>query len=401
MKIYERDIKKTFLQYNSMFKTVLISGPRQIGKTTFLLSIKENEREYVSLDDWDTREEAINNPKMFLEKHKPPLIIDEIQYAPKLMSYIKIVCDKSNKKGLYWLTGSQKIELMKNVSESLAGRLGVIEMQSFSYREINKLKYEPIDLNNLSIKKNMNKDEIIKTILDGGMPGYLFEKIDRDFFFSSYVNLYLERDIRELKQITDLIAFKSFLVSVASRAGQLLNYSSIARDIKKDDKTVKSWISVLETTGIIKLIYPLRKEELKKVISTPKIIFMDSGLCTYLIRKNTIDSLKRYTNFGFIFENYIISELIKMNENCALKYSFSYFRDKNKNEIDIVIEDYEGIIHPYEVKLTDKVDISMISSFKLLNDSYDVGVGGIICTSEGIESLTNKNQIIPISSILC
>lgn len=401
MKYIKRNIEEIFKQYNSMFKAILITGSRQIGKTTFLKNIKEKERKYVTLDDWEIRKFANDNPKEFIKFYSPPCIIDEIQYAPRLMSYIKIECDNSNKTGLYWLTGSQKIELMKGVSESLVGRMGVIEMESFSYREKKKSKYIPINLNELSEKEYINENSICQNILEGGMPGYVFNKMDRDFFFSSYINLYLERDIRDLKQIDDLIAFRTFLISVASRTGQLLNYSSIAKDCKKDDKTIKSWISILEATGIIKLLYPIRKEELKKLISTPKIIFMDSGLCTYLLRKNTITSLKEYTNYGFLFENYIISELMKMNENYALKFNFMFYRDQNGKEIDLIIEDYNSVLHLYEIKTTSKVDISMISSFKLLKGDHKVGKGGIICNSKEIIKLSDKNEVIPVSSILC
>ena len=240
MKTYQRDIENTFLEYSNSFKTVLVTGARQVGKTTMIKYLKDNERKYVTLDDFEIRNMALNNPKEFIEKYNPPVIIDEIQYAPNIMSYIKIKCDESTKKGLYWLTCSQKIELMKNVSESLAGRMGVLEMQSFSYREKKELNYAPLNLNDLSLKKILTRDEVINNILDGGMPGYLFDNIDREIFFESYINLYLERDIRSLRQIEDLTAFRIFLVSIASRSGQILNYSSIAKEIKKDDKTVKS-----------------------------------------------------------------------------------------------------------------------------------------------------------------
>ena len=401
MKTYQRDIENTFLEYSNSFKTVLVTGARQVGKTTMLKYLKDNERKYVTLDDFEIRNMALNNPKEFIEKYNPPVIIDEIQYAPNIMSYIKIKRDESTKKGLYWLIGSQKIELMKNVSESLAGRMGVLEMQSFSYREKKELNYAPLNLNDLSLKKILTRDEVINNILDGGMPGYLFDNIDREIFFESYINLYLERDIRSLRQIEDLTAFRIFLVSIASRSGQILNYSSIAKEIKKDDKTVKSWVSVLEATGIIKLIYPMRKKEIKRLTSNPKIIFMDLGLCTYLLRRNTIESLKKYTNLGFIFASYVISEIIKMNENQKLKFNIMFYRDKYGKEIDLLIEDYDGILHPYEIKMNSNVDRSMITSFNVLTGNYEVGKGGIICLANHFTTLGIKNEIIPISAILC
>ena len=397
---YERSIKDTFIEYSKSFKSVLLTGPRQVGKTTLLLDIKEEDRKYVTLDDLEIRRLAKENPKKFIETYSPPVIIDEIQYAPDLMSYIKIICDNTTKKGLFWLTGSQKIQVMKNVSETLAGRMGVLEMNSFSYKEITKIKYLPHDLNDLTLKEELTKDQVLKNILRGGMPGYIFDNIKKELYFKSYIDLYLERDIRELKQIEDLNAFYTFLVSIASRASQLLNYASIAKDCGKDEKTIKSWISILEATDIIKLVYPIRKEELKRITSAPKIIFMDSGLCTYLCHLNTIKSLEEYTNLGFLFENYCISELIKLNSNYNLGEEFYFYRDKDGSEIDLIIKDYEGIHHPYEIKLKKRVDISMISSFKKIDNLSNVGKGGIICLNTSLKELTPKNQIIPLSSLI-
>ncbi len=398
--IYERNIKDTFLEYSEQFKAVLLTGPRQVGKTTFLLNIKEKERKYISLDDINIRKMALTNPKEFLSIYSPPIIIDEIQYAPSLMSYIKIICDNTKEKGLFWLTGSQKIELMKGVSESLAGRMGVVEMNTFSYREITKSIYSAVDFNDLTEKDYINETTLLNHILKGGMPEFVIDNVNRDRFFKNYVSLYLERDIRELKQIEDLNSFYKFLISVASRAGQLLNYSSISRDTDKDVKTVKSWVSVLEATGIIKLIYPLRKEELKRITSTPKIIFMDTGLCTYLCEIKNKEELKNYTNFGFLFENYIISELLKINDNYELGNKFTYYRDKDGNEIDLVIKDNNNHYHPYEIKYRKNPDIGMIKSFKKLEPLDGVRKGGIICTAKSLKDLTSKNQIIPVSSII-
>ncbi len=397
---YKRNIEQVFREYNNSFKAILVTGPRQVGKTTFLLAIKEKNRKYVTLDDRSIRNLAINNPEEFFNIYKPPIIIDEIQYAPTLMSYIKIICDNTNEKGLFWLTGSQKIELMKGVSETLAGRMGVLEMNSFSYRELTKSKYLPVSFDDLTPKEVITKQVILKNILDGGMPGFVLTDIKREYYFKSYINLYLERDIRELKQIEDLNAFYTFLVSIASRVGQLINYSKVANDCGKDIKTVKSWISVLEATGIIRLIYPLRKEELKRLTSTPKLIFMDSGLCTYLIGLNSIKSVENYTNFGFLYENYIISELIKINDNYGLNNSFSFYRDKDGYEIDLVIKDFDNYYHPYEIKYRSNADISMISSFNKLEHLNMVSTGGIICNALELKPMTDKNQIIPISSMI-
>lgn len=397
---YKRNIENVFMEYNKMFKVVLLTGPRQVGKTTFLKAIKEKNRKYITLDDLEIRKLANENPKEFLDIYSPPVIIDEIQYAPKLLSYIKIICDNSKEKGLFWLTGSQKIEVMKGVSESLAGRMGVLDMSSFSYREIIKSKYPPFDFLEFTNRDKLTQDTIMQNILNGGMPEFIVEQTKREYFFKSYVTLYLERDIRELKQVADLNDFYTFIVSVASRACQVLNYSSIAKDCKKDDKTIRSWISILEATGIIKLIYPYRKDELKRITSSPKIIFMDSGLCTYLSGLNSKTALENYTNFGFLFENYIISEMIKTNLNYSMGNNFYYYRDKDGNEIDLVVVDYDNIIHLFEIKYRNNVNVSMIASFKKMMNLKNIGKSGIICNENTVKNLTNTCDIIPISSIL-
>ena len=193
---YSRNIKEAFLEYSNMFKAVLLTGLRQVGKTTFLLSIKEAKRNYVTLDDLNVRAKALSNPEEFFNIYKPPIIIDEIQYAPKLMSYIKIICDNSKENGLFWITGSQKIGLMKGVSETLAGRMGVLEMNSFAYREIVKSKYLPVSFDLLTAKEYIDKSVILKNILNGGMPGFVLQDMKREYYFKSYINLYLERDKR-------------------------------------------------------------------------------------------------------------------------------------------------------------------------------------------------------------
>lgn len=399
MKYYNRNIETLFNEYANNFKAVLITGPRQVGKSTFLKNIKESGRKYVTLDDLELRALANKDPKTFINKYLPPVIIDEIQYAPKLLSYIKMICDNTNDRNLYWLTGSQKIQIMKNVSETLVGRMGVLDMYSLSNREMNNNDYLPLDLNNLVEGEYLSKSDVLDKMFNGSMPDVIYNDVKREYFYDSYVDLYIERDIRELKEVQNLETFRLFMAEVASHAGQLINYTDIASSVGINDKTVKTWISVLENTGIIKLIYQFKKDEFKRKKTHPKLVFMDTGLCIYLLGIKTISRLKEYTFLGNLFESYVISEIIKNNVNYNLELDFSYYRDKSKREIDLIITDKESINHLYEIKMNDKVDIRMIKNFEALSGS-DVGTGGIICTCHNIEKLDNKNVTIPISAII-
>lgn len=399
MKYYNRNIETLFNEYANNFKAVLITGPRQVGKSTFLKNIKEPGRKYVTLDDLELRALANKDPKTFINKYLPPVIIDEIQYAPKLLSYIKMICDNTNDRNLYWLTGSQKIQIMKNVSETLVGRMGVLDMYSLSNREMNNNDYLPLDLNNLVEGEYLSKSDVLDKMFNGSMPDVIYNGVKREYFYDSYVDLYIERDIRELKEVQNLETFRLFIAEVASHAGQLINYTDIASSVGINDKTVKTWISVLENTGIIKLIYQFKKDEFKRKKTHPKLVFMDTGLCIYLLGIKTISRLKEYTFLGNLFESYVISEIIKNNVNYNLELDFSYYRDKSKREIDLIITDKESINHLYEIKMNDKVDIRMIKNFEALSGS-EVGTGGIICTCHNIEKLDNKNITIPISAII-
>lgn len=346
----------------------------------------------------ELRKYAKEYPKEFIEKYKPPVIIDEIQYVPELLSYIKIKCDNSDERNLYWLTGSQKIEIMKNVSETLVGRMGVLEMYSLSNREINKEEYLELDLNNLIEGDYISKEDAINKMFNGSMPEVICNRADRDLFYKSYVKLYLERDIRELKEVQNLEMFRDFMSLVASHAGQLLNCTELSTHLGISDKTVKSWISILENTGIISLLYQHKKEEYKRYGTHPKIIFMDLGLCIYLLRIKSISRLKEYTYLGHLFESYVISEIIKNNVNYNLGLELTYYRDKSKREIDLIITDIEGVNHLYEIKMNSKVDARMLKHFSAFDSN--VGKGGIICTARNIEKLKDNNDIIPLSAII-
>ena len=379
MKMIKREIEKKFKESSNSRKIVLITGARQVGKSTFVKSIKEKNRTYITLDDLSLRELAQNDPKLFLMNYKGPIIIDEIQYAPNLFPYIKMEVDESNEKGKYWLTGSQKFELMKNVSESLAGRVSILEMSSLSFSEKKGFNSPIFDPTNIKNKYNILPDEIFKNIYKGGMPEYINDELERNQFFNDYLLTYLERDVRAMSGVGDLTRFRKFLIAVAARNGEVLNYNSLCEDADIDAKTAKNWISILEASDIIYLLKPYFSSELKRSTKAPKIVFLDTGLCSYLCGWNTIESLINSSTSGHYLETFVISELIKNKRNnlSNLNYNIYFYRDRDGKEIDLIIE-LNNVIYPFEIKKTAKPEKSMISNFKVLeNTNLNIGNGGL------------------------
>ena len=395
----KRNIESKVLSLSKMYKVVLITGPRQIGKTTMLKNIKEKDRNYVSLDELEIRNMAKEDPKLFLQRYQAPIIIDEIQYAPELLSYIKSIVDDSNKKGMYWLTGSQQFQLMKGVSESLAGRVGIIDMFPLSISEKKKRKLKIFDVDNLSFNFDFNVNDVFDEIYKGGMPDYYLNGFERNTFFDTYIRTYIERDVRDLTQVGDSNSFYKFLVSVASRTGEILNYSSIAEDCGTSVNTIKSWISILEATGIIYLLQPYNNSELKRTIKNPKIYFMDTGLCSYLCKWGSSDVLMDSSVSGHYLETFVISELIKNYKNENENIGLYYYRDKDGKEIDLVLYKNETL-YPLEIKKTASPSKEMIKNFSILNKTKKkIGKGGIICLYPEIIPLDENNDVIPISCL--
>lgn len=397
----KRDIEEKFKKISKTRKVVLITGARQVGKSTFVKNIKESDRKYVTLDDWNLRILASEDPSLFLQRYNGKLIIDEIQYAPKLLSYIKMDVDQSNEYGKYWLTGSQKFELMKNVSESLAGRISILEMSSLSLAEKKGFSSKIFNPQKIENRINMDVNEIFKNIFEGGMPEYVANKIDRNVFFEDYITTYLQRDVRELSQVGDLLKFKRFLVAVAARNGEILNYSSLSEDADIDANTAKRWISILEASDIIYLLQPYFKKQLNRAVKTPKIIFLDTGLCAYLCGWNSVETLMNSSTSGHFLESFVISELIKNKRNNkeTLNYGIYFYRDRDKKEIDLIIE-MDDVIYPFEIKKTANPKLSMLENFKILdNKSLNIGKGGLICFYSDIIPLNEKYNSYPISVI--
>ena len=400
--MYKREATETIKNIADTFKVLLVTGPRQVGKSTLLLSMKPDNMEYVTLDDEVLRKQAQDDPKIFLEEHPAPLFIDEVQYAPRLFSYIKINVDKSDENGQYWLTGSQAFKLMKSASETLAGRVGIVKLNSFTYSEI--VENNNKELFNPSLFKKSKKidvNSLFKIIYKGGMPRiYTQDNLSREAFFESYIETYLERDIRVLNQVGDLITFRKFLVSVASRTGEQLNYTSIAQDAGVSVPTAKEWLSIVVTSGLVYLLEPYMSTEIKRLTHMPKIIFMDTGLCSYLAGWENERALQLSTTAGHYLETFIISEIVKSYNARGIKLKISYFRDKEKRVIDLIFY-VNNKLYPFEIKKTALPTKEMIRNFDILNkQSKEVCAGGIICFYDELMHLDKKNYIIPISSVI-
>lgn len=400
--MYNREATEVIKKISDTFRVLLVTGPRQTGKTTLLKSLKPENMGYVTLDDKVLRKQAQDDPKLFLEEHPAPLFIDEAQYAPDLFSYIKINVDNSKAKGQYWITGSQQFNLMKNASESLAGRVGIVNLNSFTYSEI--VKNENKDLFNPDKLKKAAKIEVndlFEIIFKGGMPEFYDNpKIDRNLYFQNYINTYIEKDVRELIVIGKLEEFKKFMVSIASRIGEQLNYSDISKDCGVSVPTIISWMSVLVSSGLVYLLEPYMSSQLKRTTHIPKIYFMDTGLAAYLAGWESARDLQLSSTSGHYLENFVICEIIKSYNARGIKPNLSYYRDKEKHEIDLVFYK-NNKLYPFEIKKTASPTSSMISSFKYLeNSKKEIATGGIICLYDNLMKMDEKNYIIPISSVI-
>ena len=400
--MYKRESVDFIKNVSDTFKVLLITGPRQVGKTTLLLSLKPDNMNYVTLDDVNLRRHAQEDPKMFLEEHPWPLLIDEAQYAPELFSYMKIIVDKEQKNGMYWLTGSQQFHLMKNASDSLAGRVGIINLNSFTYSEIiqneNKKLFDPIDIRK-SPKIDVN--DLYKIIYKGGMPElYNNKNISQEIFFQGYIDTYISRDVKSLTEIGNEMAFKKFIVSVASRTGEQLNYSSLANDSGISVPTAIKWLSILVTSGIVYLLEPYMSSQLKRITHIPKIIFMDTGLSCYLAGWSSARDLQLSSSAGHYLESYIISEIVKSYNARGIRPNISYYRDKDGKEIDLIFYK-NNKLYPFEIKKTASPNSDMIKNFKELQKTKkEIGTGGIICFYDELMHLDKNNYIIPVSSVI-
>ncbi len=386
------------------FPVVMVCGARQTGKTTLLKSFAENkEINYVTLDYPNLRQLAKSDPELFLQQYKTPLIIDEIQYAPELLPFIKISVDKDNSSGQYFLTGSQMFYAMKNVSESLAGRVGILSLYSLSYSEIANRKSKPFLNENFSFTEQKRTiSEIFEQIYRGGMPKLIVDKeLSVEDYFGSYMQTYLERDIRDLINIKDESKFLKFISSVAARTSQEVNLSDISKDVGIDSKTADSWLSILVSSGIVFLLQPFSGNTIKRIVKRPKLYFVDTGLACYLSLWNNPRTLELSAMAGAMFETYVISEIIKsyVNDGIDVRSRFCYYRDNNSREIDLLIIQ-NGKIYPIEIKKSANPTKEALKNFSVLKDlNMEIGKGTVLCMTNCILPLDSMNSLVPIDEI--
>lgn len=391
MEYIRRSIEDIILKSEKTFKSILVTGARQTGKSTVLQKLFP-EKKYVPVDDPFIEEQAVEQPEMFMMLNPPPVIYDEVQRAPNLFRYIKIKCDESDERGLFCLSGSQPLELMEGVSESLSGRIGIIELSGLSMREIKGDSFNRPFVPTMDYVQERSKsvkpfDNIWEIIHRGGYPELQNPEVDWSVFYSSYIKTYLERDVRSLSAVQNLDAFRKFMIAVAARTGQMINYANIADEVGKDQSTIKRWLSVLEASGIIYLLEPFSSSVLKRAIKTPKVYFRDTGLAAYLTRWLTPETLANGAMSGAFFETFVISEILKSYSNSGIDYRYcvSYYRGRDKkktseNEIDLIIEE-NGTLYPVEIKRSSRVTADQTSAFSVLDGIPDKkrGMGAVIC----------------------
>lgn len=384
----KRNIKDAFERVNSFFPVVLLIGARQVGKSTFLRKIAEPGRKYVSLDPLDVQKQAREDPRLFLANNPAPVIFDEIQNVPELLPYIKVLVDEARitspekAKGMFWLTGSQQFHLMKGVSESLAGRIGILNLYGLSNAEIEGRRSQAFLPDTQSVNVPAKSPiELFERIWRGSYPEIATANPNANMwsvFFQSYIQTYLMRDVRALTQVADEHKFYDFLRAVAARTGQMLNYSSLARDADISQPTAKSYLSILETSGIVKLLYPYSRNKIRNMVSTPKLHMLDTGLAAFLTDWTFPEVLMNGAMAGAFFESWCVAEILKSYVNAGESPSFYYYRDKDKNEIDLVIE-REGKIYPVEFKKAATVSKADVRQFSKLSDfNMPVGTGALI-----------------------
>lgn len=401
-----RDIEQRIQEMAGHFPVILLCGARQVGKTTVLQKVcktSEGNMNYVTLDYPQMRDLARRDPELLLQQYGEPLVIDEIQYAPELLPYIKIRVDRGQKNGQYFLTGSQMFPMMQKASESLAGRVGILSLYSLSCAEIEGRKNQPFRPDQIKeAKAESNISELFERILKGSMPKMIADKELRiEDFYGSYTQTYLERDIRDLTAIKDESKFLKFLSCTAARTGQELVISDLAKDVDTDPKTIESWMSILVSSGIVFLLQPYFNNQIKRIIKRPKLYFMDTGLACYLSYWNNARALEVSAMSGAFFETYVVSEIVKSYSNGGKdpRTRLCYYRDSNNKEIDLIILE-DGKVFPVEIKKSADPGRRALKNFTVLEKmGLNVGEGAVICMSPMILPLDGKNRLVPVGCI--
>lgn len=406
MPYIQRSLERKFLKMSSAFKAVMVTGARQVGKSTMLKHLAQDTgRVYVSMDDADVRELANRDPKLFFQMYQPPLLIDEVQKAPALFEQIKILCDESDERGRFWLTGSQSKKLMKQAGDSLAGRIGILKMYSLSEKELegrpNDIP-EDYSLSSLIQRSRSHPEnnimDVYTRIWEGGMPDMISMDAElRREYWNSYIDAYLMRDAVDDNGIQDTEGFRRLLRACAAFSGELVNYNDLGNAAGVSGATAKEWVKVLQTMGIIFLLEPYFNNELKRMIKTPKLYFCDTGLCAFLSSWTSRDTLMNGAASGHYLENYVAAEMLRNSSYGEKKVNLNFYRDTNQKEIDLVME-MDGQLHPFEIKRAASPDKKAVRAFPLLEKSGKVtGAGGIICMTAKPFPIDEKNSMIPVN----
>lgn len=401
----KRHMEETVLKVSKMFGAVLVTGPRQVGKTTLLKAILQDTA-YITLDDPIMLQSAIEEAGTFFKITPPPVFVDEIQYAPNLFPYIKMILDNDKKKGQFYLSGSQQFRMMKHVSESLAGRLGIMNLLGLSLREINNACcYEPFIPTDeyfaarKSTLKETGYQEIWDTIHRGSMPElYSGDHFEWQMFYGAYVKTYIERDVRDLTQVGDELKFLRFMAVMAGSTGQLLNLASVSRDVGISAPTAERWLSILVASNLVYLLQPYANNVIKRAVKTPKVYFLDTGLAAYLTKWNTPKVLQAGANAGAFFETFVISEIIKSYYNAGvIDLPLYFYRDRDAREIDLLIFS-NGTLYPIEIKKHADPDKKDITAFDVLDQIPGIlrGPGGVVCMYDNLVALKGDDKVIPV-----
>ena len=406
MDYIHRSLERKFLKMSSAFKAVMVTGARQVGKSTMLKHLAQDTgRVYISMDDAEIRDLAQRDPKLFFQMYQPPILIDEAQKAPALFEQIKILCDESDERGRFWLTGSQSKKLMKQAGDTLAGRICILKMFSLSAKELSGNADDiPDDYSFSSFSQRSSRFpktnilDIYTRIWEGGMPDMVSMDMElRREYWNSYIASYLMRDVVEDNGILDTEGFRRFLRACAAFSGELLNYNDLGNAAGVSGVTAKEWIKVLQTMGIIYLLEPFHNNELKRMIKTPKLYFCDTGLCAFLSSWTSRDTLMNGAASGHYLENYVVSEVLRNASYGEKSINLNFYRDTNQKEIDLVLET-EGQLHAFEIKRAASTERQLIRTFSLLKKSgKDIGAGGIICMAEKPFPIDVQNSLIPVN----
>ena len=421
MTYIKRAAEDTIERLSKMFPVLLVTGPRQVGKTTLLQRLVEMqknqgiERKYVTLDDPDVRYLAKHDPALFLQRYSPPVLIDEIQYATELLPYIKMSVDRSREKGDFWITGSQVFRLMNNVSESLAGRVGIVNLLGLSDAEIYEEPSEPFQtdpeylMKRLHAKTPRGLNEIYNRIFKGSMPElYADENVDWETYYRSYVDTYLQRDIRDLAQVADEMQFYNFMTIVAAHTSKPVIYEELASMAGVSAPTAKKWLSILVSSHIIALVQPYHNNALKRVVKMPLLHFLDTGLAAYLLKWGNPEALEKGAMSGAFFESYVFSEIYKSYLNAGKEPPVFYYRKKKKKEIDLLLYQ-NGVLSPIEIKKAASPGKTAIKNFDVLQPvtraeifggleslKVEIGTGSVVCMANDLLPINEKNWYVPV-----